>query len=224
MEQLYVQTNAILQRAQLDLGRLEQARDERDAQIISQSIHAQIRDVESNICQLDLFVGKEPPGRRQTARMKVDQLKHDQQSVSVALTAMYARLTTKWRAASEREELLTQRMRPNDSSTAISFDDHQLQMNDQLHNSHRQMDDLIGQGAAVLENLRSQHLNLRGVRRKIMDIGSTLGLSNTTISMIDRRVREDWVLMLVGMLLTLLFIYCFWSWWKGSTGSSSHYS
>ncbi|KHJ93232.1 vesicle transport v-SNARE protein [Oesophagostomum dentatum] len=127
---------------------------------------------------------------------------------------MYTRLTAKWRAASEREELLHQRFRPNESTT-LSLEDQELQMNDRLNSSNRQVDDLISQGVAVLESLRSQHMNLRGVRRKIMDIGSALGLSNTTLQMIDRRVREDWLIFLVGCVVTLIFMYAFYRFWKG---------
>lgn len=95
------------------------------------------------------------------------------------------------------------------------MEDHELQMNDRLSSSNRQVDDLIGQGVAVLESLRSQHMNLRGVRRKILDVGAALGLSNTTLQMIDRRVREDWLVFLVGCIVCLIFMYAFYRFWKG---------
>lgn len=147
-------------------------------------------------------------------RIKVDQLKTDSQNVHYAISAIFTRLSVKWRAASEREELLHQRFRPNESTT-LSMEDHELQMNDRLSSSNRQVDDLIGQGVAVLESLRSQHMNLRGVRRKILDVGAALGLSNTTLQMIDRRVREDWLVFLVGCIVCLIFMYAFYRFWKG---------
>uniref|UniRef100_A0A1I7XJH4 Tektin n=1 Tax=Heterorhabditis bacteriophora TaxID=37862 RepID=A0A1I7XJH4_HETBA len=171
MEKLYQETNSLLQQAHFGMGRLEHAKDEQEAQIISQSIHAQLKTIEENCSRLDLIVNKEPPTRRHLVRIKVDQLKNDSRTVSLAISTIYSRLTTKWCAANEREELLKQRFRANEATT-LSLEGHELQVNDRLHSSHRAVDDLISQGVAVLETLRSQHINLRGVRRKIMDIGS----------------------------------------------------
>ncbi|CAJ0596030.1 unnamed protein product [Cylicocyclus nassatus] len=207
-------TPNLLQQAQFGMGRLERAKDEQEAHQISQYITEQLRNVDKNCEQLIILVNKEPPARRHLVRIKVDQLQSDSQSTHYAISAMYSRLTAKWRAASEREELLHQRFRPNQSTT-LSLEDHELQMNDRLNSSNRQVDDLISQGVAVLDSLRSQHMNLRGVRRKIMDIGSALGLSNTTLQMIDRRVREDWLIFVVGCIVTLIFMYVFYRFWKG---------
>lgn len=33
---------------------------------------------------------------------------------------------------------------------------------------------MIGHGLAVLDNLRTQHVSLRGVKRKMLDIGSAV--------------------------------------------------
>ncbi|XGW22882.1 hypothetical protein V3C99_005256 [Haemonchus contortus] len=196
------------------MGKLERAKDEQEAQQISQYITEQLRVIDQNCDQLVILVNKEVPARRHIVRIKVDQLKSDSQSVHYAISAIFSRLSVKWRAASEREELLHQRFRPNES-TSLSLEDHELQMNDRLSSSNRQVDDLISQGVAVLESLRSQHMSLRGVRRKILDIGAALGLSNTTLQMIDRRVREDWMIFLVGCVVTLIFMYVFYRFWKG---------
>lgn len=196
------------------MGKLERAKDEREAHQISQAITEQLRVIDQNCDQLIILVNKEAPARRHIVRIKVDQLKTDSQNVHYAISAIFTRLSVKWRAASEREELLHQRFRPNESTT-LSMEDHELQMNDRLSSSNRQVDDLIGQGVAVLESLRSQHMNLRGVRRKILDVGAALGLSNTTLQMIDRRVREDWLVFLVGCIVCLIFMYAFYRFWKG---------
>ncbi|XGW22243.1 hypothetical protein V3C99_004896 [Haemonchus contortus] len=214
MERLYQETSSLLQQAHFSMGKLERAKDEQEAQQISQYITEQLRVIDQNCDQLVILVNKEVPARRHIVRIKVDQLKSDSQSVHYAISAIFSRLSVKWRAASEREELLHQRFRPNES-TSLSLEDHELQMNDRLSSSNRQVDDLISQGVAVLESLRSQHMSLRGVRRKILDIGSALGLSNTTLQMIDRRVREDWMIFLVGCVVTLIFMYVFYRFWKG---------
>ncbi|CAI5454034.1 unnamed protein product [Caenorhabditis angaria] len=172
-----------------------------------------MRGLTENSRILDDYVSREPPARRQMARMKVDQLKSDVQRVELAVSGVHTKMTHKWRAASERDELLKQRFRPND--TALSIGDHELQMNDRLHTSHNHLDDLINQGSAVLDSLRSQHMNLRGVRRKILDVGQALGLSNSTLQVIDRRVREDWLIFVIGCIFCILFMYFFYRFWKG---------
>ncbi|CAI4224113.1 unnamed protein product [Auanema sp. JU1783] len=213
MEKLYQESNGILHNVQMFLGQLERSGNESEAHKLMQDIHSGLRGLEQNTERLDILVSKEVPARRPMLRVKIDQLKADSQRVELATSTMYTRLTQKWRSATEREELLKQRYRPNESTT-VNVDDMELAMNDRLHSSHNQMDDLISQGAAVLESLKSQGMGLKGVRRKMMDIGAALGLSSTTLKMIDRRVQEDWVIFLVGCVVTLLFMYVFYRFWK----------
>ncbi|KAJ1361552.1 hypothetical protein KIN20_020829 [Parelaphostrongylus tenuis] len=214
MERLYQETSSLLQEAHFSMGRLERATSKREADDIVQHIREQLRIIDQNWDQLGILVNKESATRRHIVRLKVDQLKTDSQNIHYAITSIYTNLTAKWKAASDREELLHQRFRTNES-TRLSMDDHELQMNDRLNSSNRHVDDLISQGVAVLENLRSQHMNLRGIRRKILDIGGALGLSNTTLRMIDRRIGEDWLIFVVGCIVTLIFMYAFYRFWKG---------
>ena len=65
--------------------------------------------------------------------------------------------------------------------------DHALQHNTQLHNASQGVDDLLGSGSSILTNLREQKAALKGVQKRILDVASTLGLSNTLIRLIDKR-------------------------------------
>ena len=47
-----------------------------------------------------------------------------------------------------------------DENTSIMID-HELQHNTSLHNAHRGIDDLLGQGAATISNLRDQRSMLK---------------------------------------------------------------
>ncbi|CAI2357616.1 unnamed protein product [Caenorhabditis sp. 36 PRJEB53466] len=213
MEQLYQNTNWLLQKVQHELARLEGSQNEQAAQLIVQVIYGDVSKLKENCQTLDTYVSREQPARRQAARMRVDQLRTDVQRVDMAVSAIHTRMTQRWRAASERDELLTQRYRPND--TSLSIGDHELQLNDRLQSSHNHLDDLLNQGSAVLESLKMQHLNLRGVRRKIMDVGQALGLSNSTLQVIDRRVREDWLIFVIGCIVCCIFMYAFYRFWRG---------
>ena len=61
-------------------------------------------------------------------------------------------------------------------------------------------------GSNVLDNLRSQRKTLKGAHKRILDIGNTLGLSNQTMKLIERRLTEDKYVLFGGMFITLLVI------------------
>uniref|UniRef100_A0A0N4Z0N8 Golgi SNAP receptor complex member 2 n=1 Tax=Parastrongyloides trichosuri TaxID=131310 RepID=A0A0N4Z0N8_PARTI len=213
METLHNETYGNLQFIHQNLAKLEYCRNENEAQEVFRAIYDTLDIVEKSLSRLDILVSKEPPQRRRNTKYKIDQLKYDVQSVNSSLTSIQTRLTNKWRAVSEREELLNQRFTPNEA-ISLSIDDHELQINDRLHKSHRGIDDLIDQGSAVLEQIRLQGINLRGVKRKILDIGSTLGLSTTTLRMIEKRLDEDWYVFVIGLICCIIFMYCFYRWWQ----------
>lgn len=65
---------------------------------------------------------------------------------------------------------------------------------------------MINTGSSILDNLREQRSKLKGAHRRLMDLGNTLGLSNTTMRLIERRAREDKYILIGGMVITLIVI------------------
>ena len=65
---------------------------------------------------------------------------------------------------------------------------------------------LFSAGNNALGNLRSQRETLKGAQKRILDIGNTLGLSNHTMKLIERRIHEDKYVVFGGMAITLLII------------------
>lgn len=57
-----------------------------------------------------------------------------------------------------------------------------------------------------MESLRSQRYTLKGAHRRVVDMANTLGLSNTTMRFIERRISEDKIILIGGMLVTILII------------------
>lgn len=104
----------------------------------------------------------------------------------------------------EREQLLTRRFQAN-AETTIDLD-YSLQQHTQMNSAHRGVDDMISTGGNILESLRNQREMLKGARNKMVSIGNTLGLSDHTMKLIERRLREDGWVMLAGMFVTLLII------------------
>lgn len=107
----------------------------------------------------------------------------------------------------EREQLLNRRFTAN-SDTSIDID-YSLQHNSSMVNAHRGVDDMLYTGNNALENLKSQREKLKGAHKRILDIGNTLGLSNHTMRVIEKRIAEDKYVIWVGMFVTLLIIFIF---------------
>ena len=68
------------------------------------------RQIQANCQRLDQMASNEPPQRRRTVKMRVEQMKFDYNTAYSAVHNIQTRLTNKWRAVAEREELLTQRL------------------------------------------------------------------------------------------------------------------
>lgn len=105
---------------------------------------------------------------------------------------------------SEREQLLNHRFAAN-TETCLDLD-YGLQHNSQLNNAHQGVDEMISTGGNILSSLINQRDALKGAHRRILTIGSTLGLSNHTMKLIERRFSEDKYVMLGGMFATLVII------------------
>uniref|UniRef100_T1GMQ5 Uncharacterized protein n=1 Tax=Megaselia scalaris TaxID=36166 RepID=T1GMQ5_MEGSC len=61
-------------------------------------------------------------------------------------------------------------------------------------------------GSSILSSLVNQRETLKGARTKLRTIGNTLGLSNHTMKLIERRFAEDKYILFGGMFLTLVVI------------------
>jgi golgi SNAP receptor complex member 2 len=104
----------------------------------------------------------------------------------------------------EREQLLTRRFQPN-ADTTIELD-YSLQHNTQMQSAHKGVDDMLSTGGNIINSLRNQRELLKGARNRMITIGSTLGLSDHTIRLIERRLTEDRYILFVGMFITLCII------------------
>ena len=92
------------------------------------------------------------------------------------------------------------------SDTSILID-RALEHNNALQNSNRGVDDLLNQGHAMLESLRDQRTLMKNIRKKVLDISSFLGMSNTVMRLIDRRSETDKYVLFGGMILTCFIMY-----------------
>ncbi|KAK6167772.1 hypothetical protein SNE40_021724 [Patella caerulea] len=212
MDSLYHQTNKLIQEIHTDLGRLERATGS-DIHLLENEIQAHLDHIFSNCERLDILVNKEPPTRRSNAKVRVDQLKYDCQHLQSALRNIQHKRYLREEEDAQREALLTRTFTTNDADTSILIDA-SLQHHTSLQNANKGMDDLIGSGSGVLQNLREQRVSLKGVHKKMLDIANTLGLSNTVMRMIERRTSQDRIILFAGMIITCVIMYLVWKYFS----------
>ncbi|XP_035580316.1 Golgi SNAP receptor complex member 2-like [Zalophus californianus] len=174
--------------------------------VVENEIQASIDQIFSHLERLEILSSKEPPNKRQNARLRVDQLKYDVQHLQTALQNFQHRRYAREQQERQREELLSRTFTANNSDTTIPTDD-SLQFNSSLQKIHHSVDDLIGGGHSILEGLRAQRLTLKGTQKKILDIANMLGLSNTVMRLIEKRAFQDKYFMIGGMLLTCVVMF-----------------
>ncbi|KAI8324295.1 V-snare-domain-containing protein [Martensiomyces pterosporus] len=73
--------------------------------------------------------------------------------------------------------------------------------------SEQALDGFIAQGVASLDNLREQRGLLKGAHKRILNADSTLGLSKSVITYINRRTTQDKIFLVAGMVVTCIGIY-----------------
>ena len=79
-----------------------------------------------------------------------------------------------------------------------------------LDQSNMMADSLIAQGEASLQDLVAQRNRLRNVRGVLTDIGNRLGITDSTMRIIERRDITDAYLVAAGMVVTCLVFYFVW--------------
>lgn len=195
----------MLHDVQSNMGRIERARPDQ-VHLVEDEIQARIDQITSNVERLEMMVNKEPPTRRQNAKLRVDQLKYDCRHVQAAMRNVQHRRYAREEEEREREALLSRSFTANDQDTTIMIDA-ALQHNTSLTNANRGMDDLLSSGSAIITGLREQRGTLKGVHKKILDVTNTLGISNTVMRLIERRSFQDKFILYGGMILTCIAMY-----------------
>ncbi|XP_050515629.1 probable Golgi SNAP receptor complex member 2 [Diabrotica virgifera virgifera] len=203
MDTLYNQTNKLIQQTQANFQLLEGSG--KNALDIEGDIQQKLDVINSNCNKLDLYTLKVPLDQRQNAKMRCDQLKYDSRHLQAALAAAQQKRLRREAAANEREQLLNRRFTANPDMTSINID-YAVQHQGSLQNAHRGVDEMLVTGNNTLDSLRSQRATLKGAHKRIMDMANTLGLSNHTMKLIEKRVHEDKFIFLLGVFITVIVI------------------
>ncbi|CAH2302794.1 Golgi SNAP receptor complex member 2 isoform X2 [Pelobates cultripes] len=118
METLYHQSNKHVHEVQSHMGRLETC-DKQSVHLVENEIQARIDQIFSNLERLEILASKEPPSKRQNAKLRVDQLKYDVQHLQTALRNFQHRRYAREQQEREREELLMRNYTTNGTQKKI---------------------------------------------------------------------------------------------------------
>lgn len=155
---------------------------------------------------MDQLVLRETPDSRAIWKSKIAALRQDAASIETKLK------NTSYQ--SQRHELLLMRRHrrhPDHHSTENQSELHNLAQESQhWQNSTNVVNDLIQSADASYASLREQRQRLRGVSRIVADMGAALGLTQTTMKIIERRDITDAYLIFAGMIVTLIVLYVTW--------------
>mmetsp|Transcript_4373 Transcript_4373/g.6803 ORF Transcript_4373/g.6803 Transcript_4373/m.6803 type:complete len:212 (-) Transcript_4373:938-1573(-) len=154
---------------------------------------------------MDQLVLRETPNQRQVWKRKILELREECLSLKRQGQHYDRLVNANVRQEKERNELLRRRRKtPTNNESDLQNLAEEAQS---LHQSHLLVDDLLNTGQASLAGLVDQRSRLRGVRRMVVDIGNRLGLTNTTMRIIERRDITDAYLVFAGMIITCIVIY-----------------
>jgi Golgi SNAP receptor complex protein 2 len=158
--------------------------------------------------QLDVLETTYLPQTLPAQRPKWEQKLQVLRSEAVALRQQSRVAQQHYHYQANREALLRRR-RPvqKDNESDIQNLSAEAQSLDQ---SHMMVNSLLGQGQANLNELVSARQRLRGVTGVLSDISNRLGVTQSTMRIIERRDITDAYLVVAGMILTALVFWLVW--------------
>lgn len=83
---------------------------------------------------------------------------------------------------------------------------------DKLSRAGAQLDEFLERGRMVLGDLTEQKDILKSTQRRIYSVANTLGVSNETIRMVERRAKQDKRIFYGGILVMLVSFYYILKW------------
>lgn len=203
-----------IENVQLLLIAIERQTGNPEVDRLIKDANSTLMKTETQMFRLESQLGREPPAIRQMASFKVDQLKSDVYLIKNSLKTMTNRHDYRKKQAREKEELLKRRFTTNhETRVSLEFDE-ELKMNEKLKHTDNMLDQMIAQGSSIFDDLQNQKFSLRSINKRFHFLTKSLGLSDTTIRLIEKRVREDKKLFFAGVTCCLIFMFCFYYWWQ----------
>jgi Golgi SNAP receptor complex protein 2 len=147
------------------------------------------------------------PGRRELWRRRVAALSADAFAQRRAVERFFKVTFAARQELRERGLLLGGAAQRAESVAVNAF----VQERASLLGSHAAMDGVAAAAAGVMGALREQRGVLKGAHKRVLDIASSLGVSNSIVRIIERRTVGDKIIVYGGSaLIVLLMAVLFW--------------
>jgi len=175
-------------------------------------LYTSLNELTRQLDLLEQLLNRETPAQREIWRRKILELREDASSLRRQGEYYSRMVNSNLRVQKEREELLTRRRRRKQEGLG----DAENAMQDlagestSLSQSQNMVGEMLMSGQAQLNSLIDQKRRMRGVKRMVLNMGNTLGLSNNTMKMIEKRDENDMYLVFGGMFVTCIVIYVVW--------------
>lgn len=207
MENLFQQTRYLLQNMQEMISRFE-VTQQPTTLMEEKDVSKRMQDVNKNLELLSSYVLKEPLNRRQESKRRLDQLRYDVDMLR-SVVDNFKRKNENKRYEMQREELLlNQQFTANDTSINMGGPaDSYIRERNQLEDAHRVMDELLQHGEALHQNILEGGNILKRAHGKVNDILGSLGLSDSLMTMIDKRQTMDKYILGFGILTCLIIMW-----------------
>jgi len=79
-----------------------------------------------------------------------------------------------------------------------------------IHEAHGVIDEIASQGRQIIRSITSQNRVLKGARRRMLDVASSIGLSSSLLTVAGRRHATDRWLVYSCMVITIIVFILLW--------------
>lgn len=86
----------------------------------------------------------------------------------------------------------------------------EAQMMRSVATSNQVLEDIFGQGSAILAGMSSQRDRLKRAQRKMLDVLNSLGVSENLLRAAERRMKMDKWIVYIGMFVITIVLYFTW--------------
>lgn len=168
-------------------------------------------ELSNQLSIMEDLVLRETPAQREVWKRKIQELREDANSIRRQGEHYDRVVNTNVRHQKERDELLSRRRQRKEYSSAEERDLSNFADEAQSwQQSQYMMSDLLANGEASLNHLVRQRQQLHGVTRFLGQISDSLGISNATMKVIERRDVTDAYFVLAGIIITCINVYFVW--------------
>jgi Golgi SNAP receptor complex protein 2 len=214
MEAIYTRARKLVVTLEWQLTQLEdpQAPASGDAASLTETLNLLLQEVAA----LDraLLEADGDPGRREVWRRRAAALSADAFAQRRAVERFFKVTFAARQELRERGLLLGGAAQRAESVAVNAF----VQERASLLGSHAAMDGVTAAAAGVMGALREQRGVLKNAHKRVLDIASSLGVSNSIVRIIERRTTGDKILVYGGsLLIALLCLVLFW--WSPFAGA-----